>query len=200
MPRIQGTPQTIVKKGGSITFKDWSNRTLSQTIQSLGGDVSEGDITDLAELIADASNATYTRAVAKNSREWKDADLTFFDEAEASVEKVIVIVFLHDTDSRRNQEVLIPAYDASLIVPGGGNQVNISDARITAIATAAVGILNDRDVGDLSPDEYHVENIYAYTTTRKVSNGRGTVNPNLPAPIEATNADSPGDEPGNLPA
>lgn len=196
MPRPTAAVQTLDDKGGSITFMDYRGRTISQNIKSKGGDVSRGDVEGLAELIADASNACYTSVKANNQKRWKTGDLIFFDEAEASVSEVIVLVFPHDTDPAKNQEVIIPAFDASLLVPGS-NVVNMDDARIVAIIADALDIMNDQDLGVL-PNDYHAEHVYGFTTTRKVSGNKGGVNANLPAPVEALNADAPGDEPGNI--
>lgn len=198
MPEPTSGVQTQVNKGGSITFMDYRGRTISQKLKGKGGDVTRGDMKGLADNIAQASNACYTRIEASNREEWKPGDLAFFDEAEASVSEVIVIVFLHDTDPQQNQEVLIPAYDASLLFPGT-NIVDMSNGLITDIIASAIGILNDDDGGVLLPDDYHAENVYAFTTTRKVSGNKGSRNLNLPAPIEPDTGDSPPMEPGDNP-
>lgn len=196
MPRPDTGVQNPVHKGGSIRMIDYRGRTIGTSLKSAGGDVSRGDMETLANLIGDASNATYNSVEIHNRIEWNDPDLNFFDEAEASVSEVIVIVLLHDTDSAQNQEVLIPAYDASLLIPGT-NIVNVADTRIVAISDAALGIVNDDD-NALNPDNYH--GFRAFTTTRKASSGhRGTSARNLPAPVEATDTDEPGEAPGNLP-
>lgn len=197
MPEPTGGVQTQVNKGGSITFMDYRGRTISMTIKGKGGDVSRGDMKGLADNIAQASNACYTRIEARNKEEWKNGDLRFYDEAEASCSEVIVLVFVHDTDPQQNQEVLIPAYDASLLVPGT-NTVDMGNGFITDIIGSALGILNDQDLGVL-PDDYHEENVYGYTTTRKVSGNKGGVNLNLPAPTEPDDGDSPPQEPGDNP-
>lgn len=197
MPVPDGGAQTLVNKGGSITFTDYRGRSISQKLKGAGGDVSRGDIKGLADNIAQASNACYTRIEAANREEWKDGDLVFYDEAESSAAECIVIVLVHDTNPQQNQEVLIPAFDASLLVPGT-NQVDLSNGLIQDIITSAIGIVNDDD-NVLNPDNYHAENVYAYTTTRKVSGNKGSASRSLPAPSEPGDGDSPPQEPGDNP-
>lgn len=183
--------QNPVHKGGSITFTDYKGRRQSTALKSAGGDVSRGDMEDLANLIAACSNASYNKVEIHNRIEWKDSDLIFYDEAEGSVEQVIVIVLLHDTDSSQNQEVLIPAYDASMLVPSTSDP-DLTNAALIAVAERALEIVNDDD-NIANPDNYN--GWRAYTTTRKTSGGKSQSKRNLPAPIEPPAGAAPPDAP-----
>lgn len=190
MPRPDTLVENPVHKGGSISFIDYKGRTISTSLKSKGGDVSRGDMETLANQIGDLSNASYNRVEIHNRIEWNDADLNFYDDAEASVAQVIVVVLLHDNDPALNQEFLIPAYDASLLIPGT-DMVDVANADFVTAVNTALGIVNDDD-NVIAPDEYH--NFRAFTTTRKV--GRGAVARNLPAPTEPGGGDNPPDLPG----
>lgn len=193
MPAPGGTQQ-INRKRASITFMDFQGNTLPQSIRTSGGDISMGDVLQLADAIAECSNACYIKAKNDHEREWNVQDMRFRDEAQSSVENVIVITLLHDTDSRLNEEVLIPAYDASLL-ESDMTTVKVTDARIIAVANAALAIANDDD-NALNPDNYH--GWTAYKSLRRVSKSKGNKNLNLPLPVEPDTGDpdeGPGDNP-----
>lgn len=195
MPRPNGAGQQQINKGASFTFWDYQGRHQSFTLKGAGGDVSRGDAETLANLIADMSNGCQKRVSIHNEIQWNNADLRFFDEAEASVEQVIVVTLLHDTDPRQNQEFLIPAYDASLL-NSDMNTVNVSNATLINAANTALGIVNDDD-NPVNPDNYH--GWRAYKTVRKAGNSKGRVALNLPLPVEPEGGDLPGELPGSNP-
>lgn len=195
MPRPNGAGQQQINKGASFTFWDYKGGAQSFSLKGAGGDVSRGDAESLANLIADMSNGCQKRVEIHNEIMWNNADLIFFDEAEASVEQVIVVTLLHDTDPRQNQEFLIPAYDASLL-NADMNTVDTSNATLIAAASAALGIVNDDD-NVVNPDNY--SGWRAYKTIRKVSSSKGRVALNLPLPIEPTGGQLPGELPGSNP-
>lgn len=190
MPRPDTLVENPVHKGGSISFVDYKGGVISTSLKSKGGDVSRGDMETLANQIGDISNACYNRVEIHNRIGWKDADLNFFDEAEASVASVIVVVLIHDDNPALNQEFIIPAYDASLLLPGTG-VVDRTNANLLTVINTALGIVNDDD-NPVAPDEYH--DWRAYTATRKI--GRGTVTRSLPLPVEPGAGDNPPQAPG----
>lgn len=195
MPQPNGAGQQQINKGGSITFWDYQGRAQNTSLKSAGGDVSRGDMEDLANKIAQCSNACQKRVSIHNEIMWNNADLRFFDDAEASVEQVIVITLLHDTDPNQNQEVLIPAYDASMLM-ADMSTVDVTNQKIIDVATRALSIVNDDD-NAVNPDNYH--GWRAYKTVRKAGNSKGRVALNLPLPTESTDTDNPPDLPGELP-
>lgn len=194
MPRPNNTSQ-IVNKRASITFTDYKGRTLSQSIKTNGGDLSFGDVTALAEAIADCSNACFSRIEDSHEESWRDSDLRFYDDAEASVESVIVVVLLHDTDASQNREVLIPAYDASMLI-ASSDVVDITNPSLLAVVNAALSVANDDD-NPLTGDVYH--DWRAYTTTRRSSSKRSKPSRVLPVPTESGSGDNPPDLPGEMP-
>lgn len=199
MPRPDNGVTVVnpVHKGASIGFIDYRGRTASFSLKSNGGDVSRGDAEDLAEKVADCSNATFNRVEIHNRIEWGDGDLIFYDDAEASVSEVIVVVLIHESDPKLNQELIIPAYDASLLVPGT-DIVDVNNAALIAAAERALDIVNDDDLGLPGTDIY--SGWRAFATTRQPSTGkRGGTTRNLPAPTEPGPGDNPPDAPGELP-
>jgi len=195
MPRPNGAGQQQINKGGSVTFWDYQGRYQTASLKGAGGDVSRGDMETLANLTADCSNACQKRVKIQNQIEWNNADLRFYDEAEASVEQVIVITLLHDTDPQQNQEWLIPAYDASMLM-ADMQTVDVTNPAIIAVADAALGIVNDDD-NVVNPPNYNAWR--AYKTLRKAGNSKGRVALNLPLPTEPDSGDNPPDAPGDLP-
>ena len=105
-----------------------------------------------------------------------------------------MIVLLHDTDPAQNQEILIPAYDASLLIPGT-KIVNLTNPALIAAANAALGIVNDDD-NLANPANYN--GWRAFVTTRKAGGARAGKQRNLPAPTEPGDADAPPDDPGEV--
>lgn len=194
MPRYAPGAQVVVKKGGSVSFTDYQGNTHSQYIKGGGGDISRGDMEDLANKIADCSNACQSRVSINNEITIKDADLVVYDEAEGTVANVLVIVLIHDTDNRLDQTVEIPAYDASLLM-ADHRTPDPSNPLLIAVATRALQIANDDD-DELNPDDYH--SWRAYTTTRKMGGRRPKVR-NIPAPVEPEGNELPPDEPGQNP-
>lgn len=195
MPRPIGAGQQQINKGASFTYWDYQGRFQSFSLKAAGGDVSRGDAETLANLIADMSNGCQKRVSIHNGIEWNNADLVFYDEAEASVGEVIVVTLLHNTDPRQNQEFLIPAYDASLLL-SDKQTVDTVNATLVAAAAAAQGIVNDDD-NALNPDNYN--GWRAYKTYRKPGNMKGGVSLNLPDPVEPEGGDLPGELPGSNP-
>lgn len=195
MPQPNGAGQQQINKGASFTFWDYQGRSQSFSLKGAGGDVSRGDAETLANSIAQCSNGCQKRVSIHNEIQWNNADLRFFDDAEASVEQVIVITLLHDTDPRQNQECLIPAYDASMLM-SDMQTVDVTNPAIIEVATNALGIVNDDD-NPANPPNYN--GWRAYKTIRKAGNSKGRVALNLPLPTEPDDGDEPPDAPGELP-
>lgn len=183
--------QVQEQKGGSVVFTDYQGRNHSQVIYTSGGIASLTDIQGLAQKMALCSNACYSKYVAFENIQVKDADLRFYDEAEASVSQVLVIVAEHDTTPALNRRLEIPAYDASLLL-SDMRTPDKENAKLLDVVNAFLAICNDDDDA-INPDDYH--SWRAYTTTRKQTGNRGTVR-SLPAPSEPGQADNPPPEPG----
>lgn len=195
MPRPASGVQTAETQKAGITFTDWKGQSISQALPTAGGNQSMADIEALANAIADCSNACYSELRNNETKSWKDGDLRTLDDAEASVHEVIVLVFPHDTDPDKNREVLIPAYDAQYILPGGA--VWLGNTDIQAVITASLAVFNDDD-NALNPDNYHGENVYAFTSTRKGTSKKGTKVRTIPL-AEATDSTQPSEQPGENP-
>lgn len=195
MPQPTSGVQTVGRNAGAITFTDWEGKSLSQSIPTAGGSTTMGAVQDLAEAIADVSNACFSELRNNETKKWKDGDLRVFDDAQASCAQVIVLIFPHDTDPDKNHEVLIPAYDAQYVLSGGA--VDLLNADIQNVVDKALDILNDDD-NALNPDNYHAENVYAFTSTRKTNGRKGVRVRSIPI-LEEPDGDAPDDAPGDLP-
>lgn len=191
MPGPAALAQVQEQKGGSVVFTDYQGRNHSQVIYSAGGIVSLTDVQGLAQKMALCSNACYSKYQSFESIQVKDADLTFYDEAEASVTNVLVIVAEHDTVPALNRRLEIPAYDASLLL-SDMRTPDKNNAKLLDVVNAFLAICNDDD-NAVNPDNYH--SWRAFTSSRKQQGSRGTVR-SLPAPTEPGQADNPPPEPG----
>lgn len=181
--------QHVNKKYAAITMIDFTGQRHNQTVYTSGGDLGTQH-EELGELISKASNAHLLEARKMSSRAFKYQDLKFYDEAHATVDKVIVIAFQHDTDPKIKRYIYIPAPDASLLL-ADGITVDTTNPLFDAVRQKAEDIINDDD-NALNPGDFHTYT--AWLANHKITN-RKSVNLNLPAPIEPDGGDPP-DAPG----
>jgi len=175
----------------SVTMIDYRGNQISTSLRANGGDVSAAQGLALATALARASNGCYLRYGVSHAVGVADSDLNFYDEAEASCEQVIVIVLQHDTNSALDQEVIIPAYDASLLLDDLRTP-DVSNALLIAVADAALAVANEDDNTPVVP----VYNTWrAFTSVRRIKSARVKAR-NLPAPTEPVLLSVPPDDPG----
>lgn len=174
----------------SVTVQDYRGAEISTVVKSGGGTVDAAAAKALADVIGAASNACPIKWSGSGSQQVAIADRKYFDEAEAAAGSVMVIVLVHDTDPRLNQEVLIPGFDASMLL-SDGRTPNVANARLLAVANAALAIANDTG-NPLDDDVY--SSWRAFTSSRKARKQKNTAD-NLPAISEPGLVDLPPDAP-----
>jgi len=181
----------ITTNQASVTVQDYKGAEISTVVKSHGATISTADAKTLADAIGNASNACPIKWNGSNSAQAAVSDRKYFDEAEAAAGQVMVVVLVHDTDPRLNQEVLIPGYDASMLL-ADGRTPDVADARLLAVATAALAIANDTG-NPLDPAIY--SSWRAFTSTRKARKQKNVAE-NLPAIREPGLLELPPDAPG----
>lgn len=189
VPDTDNPVQTVDQ--ASVTVVDYRGNKIATSLRSNGAPITTGQASTLATAIANASNGCPAKWSIGHSVEVSDADLRFYDEAEASDENVIVIVLQHDTNSALDQEVLIPAYDASLLLPDMRTP-DTANAQLLAVAVNALEVVNE-DGNDPVVPVYHTWR--AFTSVRRLKSARVRAH-NLPAPIEPPLLALPPDAPG----
>ena len=102
-----------------------------------------------------------------------------------------MIVLQHDLNSALDQEVLIPAFDASLLLDDMRTP-DTSNAQLIAVATNALEVVNE-DGNDPVVPAYSTWR--AFTSVRRLKSARVRAR-NLPAPIEPPLLALPPDAPG----
>lgn len=179
--------------GAHITLIDYRGKKHSQFIATSGGGVNTNADRDLANEIAKCSNASILAYGKSEMNEYNISDLDAYDEAEASVERQIVIVYQSNDNPLLKREVIIPAFDASLLLP---DMTTPDRTKIQAVIDKGRDLIND-DGSALNPGDY--EFVRAYTTTRKVGrrvSGGDVAKPNLSEPSPTAD---PGPGPAALP-
>lgn len=181
----------MVVDQASVTMIDYRGNQIATNLRANGGVVTTGQASTLATAIANASNGCPAKWSIQHVAEINDSDLRFYDEAEASCENVIVIVLQHDLNSALDQEVLIPAFDASLLLDDMRTP-DTSNAQLIAVATNALEVVNE-DGNDPVVPAYSTWR--AFTSVRRLKSARVRAR-NLPAPIEPPLLALPPDAPG----
>lgn len=149
-------------RGVHVTLMDYRGKTHSQFIPTTGGEVGNDQDKDLAIAIAQCSNAALYKFGKSDLHTYQLDEMDPYDEAEASVERQIVMVFQHRDYPNLTEEVVIPAFDATMLLPDMVTP-DMTNGALQTVRDRALGVLNDNL---LNTDYFKFKR--AYTTTRKI--------------------------------
>lgn len=195
MPSPGLTDTSNPRNGARVVLMDYKGGTHSQFIPTAGGEVNGDAHRDLAVAIARCSNAALFQWSKIAEQEANLDEMDAYDEAEASVERQLIMVFQHKSIPGLSREVVIAAYDASLLLPDMATP-DMTKADLIAVRDQALDLIND-DGNALNPGDYRFAR--AFTTTRKVGKRTKGTQRALPSIAEPSPTANPGGGPASTP-